>query len=54
MGENYKLVSCPVCGRTFPQVKELVSHIKTHNRIDSEYNKSVVAEEEKEKNSYFG
>lgn len=55
MGENYiKLVPCPVCGRTFPRIKELITHIKSHNRVDTEYDKSVVADEEKEKNNYFG
>jgi len=49
-----ELVPCPVCGRSFPRVKQLIIHVKGHNKLDPEYEKSMVAEEEKEKDSYFG
>lgn len=46
---DIKLIPCPICNKEFGRVGDLVEHISAHNKLDPEYEKSVVAEEERAK-----
>ena len=48
------LKPCPVCEKEFDNVTEMIEHIKLHNHKDPEYEKSAVAEEERERQEQFG
>lgn len=48
------LIPCPVCKKEFKWIRDLVKHIDRHNKLDPEYDKSVVAEEERQRTQKFG
>jgi hypothetical protein len=51
---NIDLKPCPVCEKEFDNVTDMIEHVKLHNRRDPEYDKSVVAEEERDRQRHFG
>jgi 4-hydroxy-3-methylbut-2-en-1-yl diphosphate synthase IspG/GcpE len=52
--EKIELIDCPVCGRdNFKNVDMLIKHIDSHNKIDPEFNISIMAKQEEYISSLF-
>jgi len=53
--EKMDVSTCPICGADgFKNIHALINHIQIHNTGDPQYNKSVVAEQDKRIRELFG